>query len=118
MTFLRTSCPCAYSEISCARKVLAVLVEGHGHDTVCGVERLFHTITMVNVNIYVQHSLMVPEARKDLTIKTMIDQVHPNKRVMGISGLPDTQQIMFSKAISLKYQLQFNFDSLISRCKG
>lgn len=71
-----SSCLGTHSEIPCAWEVLPILVEGHGHDTVCGVECLLYAITMVNVNIYVKHSLMVPKARKDVTVKTM-DQMHP-----------------------------------------
>lgn len=50
----------AHPEVSSSREVLSVFMEGHGHDPVCGVEGLFHTISMVNVNINVQHSLVVP----------------------------------------------------------
>lgn len=49
-----------YPQISCAREVLSVLVEGNRHDTVCGVEGFLHTIAMMDVNIYVQDSLVVP----------------------------------------------------------
>lgn len=47
--------------ISGARKELvAILVKGHGHDTVCGEESLLHAITVVNVDIYVQNPGVVP----------------------------------------------------------
>ena len=46
-----------HSEISGAGEVLAVLVEGDGHDPVGGVEGLFDAIAVVNVDIDVQHAL-------------------------------------------------------------
>lgn len=54
-----------YSEIPSAGKVLSVLVEGHSHYPVCCVERLLYPVTMVNVNVYVQHSLVVLEQFQD-----------------------------------------------------
>lgn len=35
-------------------------MEGHGHDPVSGVEGLLHTVSMVDVYVDVQHSLVVP----------------------------------------------------------
>lgn len=35
-------------------------MEGHGHDPVSGVEGLLHTISMMDVYVDVQHSLVVP----------------------------------------------------------
>lgn len=40
-------------QVSSAREVFPILVKGDGHDSVCGVEGLFHSITMVDVNVYV-----------------------------------------------------------------
>lgn len=53
-----------YPEVTGAREVLSILVEGHGHDTVCSVESLFHTISVMDVNIYVQNSLVVSENKR------------------------------------------------------
>lgn len=50
----------AHPEVPGSREVLPVFMEGHGHDPVCGVEGLFHSIPMVNVYINVQHPLVVP----------------------------------------------------------
>lgn len=50
----------AYPQVSCAGEILSVLVEGHGHDTVRGVEGFLHTVSMMDVNIYVQNPLVVP----------------------------------------------------------
>lgn len=50
------------AELASAGEVLAVLVEGNGHDAICGVKRFFDTITMVNINVDVKHSLF--EAQK------------------------------------------------------
>lgn len=52
-----------YPEVTGAREVLAVLVEGHGHDSVRCVESLLHTVPMMDVNVYVQHSLVVSGKR-------------------------------------------------------
>lgn len=49
----------AYPQVACAREVLSILVEGNCHNTVCGVESLLHTIPMMDVNVYVQNSLVV-----------------------------------------------------------
>ena len=45
-----------------AREVLAVLVEGNGHDTVGAVEGFFNTVTVVYVNVDVEHTRV--EAKK------------------------------------------------------
>ena len=44
-------------KISCSREVLSILVERDSHHTVCGVERLLDSISVVNVDVNVQHSL-------------------------------------------------------------
>ena len=51
--------------VACAREKIAVLVEGKGHDTVCGVKGLLHAIPVVNVNIDVQDALMPFEQFED-----------------------------------------------------
>ncbi len=52
-----------YFEVSRPRKVLPVLVEGDCHDSVRGIERLLYTVTMVNVNVNVEHPLMIPNKK-------------------------------------------------------
>jgi small-conductance mechanosensitive channel len=47
------------------REVLAIFVERNGHHTVGGIERFFHTITVMNVNIDIEHSLLVAEELND-----------------------------------------------------
>mmetsp|Transcript_6513 Transcript_6513/g.18748 ORF Transcript_6513/g.18748 Transcript_6513/m.18748 type:complete len:336 (-) Transcript_6513:672-1679(-) len=46
--------PCV---IQCAgaREEVAILVERHGHDAVSGVERLLHPVTVVDVDVHIQH---------------------------------------------------------------
>ena len=44
-------------KISCSREVLSILVERDSHYTVCGVERLLDSISVVNVDVNVQHPL-------------------------------------------------------------
>lgn len=48
-----------YSEVSGTREILSIFVEGHSHDTVSCVEGFLNSITVMNVNINVKHSLMV-----------------------------------------------------------
>ena len=44
-------------KISCSREVLSILVERDSHHTVCGVERLLDSISVVDVDVNVQHPL-------------------------------------------------------------
>lgn len=53
----------AYPQVACAREVLSIFVEGNGHNTVGGVESLLHSVPMMDVNIYVQNSLVVSGKR-------------------------------------------------------
>lgn len=51
---------------TCARKeVISVFVEGHSHDPVSEVEGFLNPITMVDVNINVEHPRMVPRVRTE-----------------------------------------------------
>lgn len=52
-----------HPEVSRAGEVLAVLVEGAGHDAVRRVEGLLHPVAMVDVYVDVQHPLVVPAPR-------------------------------------------------------
>jgi len=45
---------------TCAGKeVVAIFVEGDGHDSICEIERLLYTVAMVNVDVQVQHAWVV-----------------------------------------------------------
>ena len=47
---------------TCSREeVVAILVEGDSHDPVSQVERLLHAVTMMNVDINVQHTRVIPD---------------------------------------------------------
>lgn len=59
MTFSCQVASKAYPQVACAREVLPIFVEGNGHNAVCGVESLLHAIPMMDVNIYVENSLVV-----------------------------------------------------------
>ena len=48
-------------KISCSREVLSILVERDSHHTVCGVEGLLDSISVVDVDVNVQHSLQNQE---------------------------------------------------------
>ena len=50
-----------YSQISRSREVFSVLVEADSHDSVGSVEGLLHSVSVMDVNINVEDSLMVLE---------------------------------------------------------
>mmetsp|Transcript_37357 Transcript_37357/g.77510 ORF Transcript_37357/g.77510 Transcript_37357/m.77510 type:complete len:265 (+) Transcript_37357:434-1228(+) len=52
-------------DITSARKILSKLVERTRHDTVCAVESFFHSITMMNVDINVEHTLVLLQEFKN-----------------------------------------------------
>lgn len=49
-----------HPQVSCSGEVFPVLVKGNSHDSVCGVEGFLHPVTVVDVNVDVQHPLVVP----------------------------------------------------------
>jgi len=49
------------SQFASTREVLSILVEGHSHDSVRGIKGLFDTVTVVNINVDVQHTLIESE---------------------------------------------------------
>lgn len=49
-----------HPQVSGSGEVFPVLVKGNSHDSVCGVEGLLHPVTVVDVNVDVQHPLVVP----------------------------------------------------------
>lgn len=46
-------------------EVLAVLVEGYGHDAIGCVESFFDTIAVVNIDINVENALLEPQELED-----------------------------------------------------
>ena len=40
---------------TCPWEEVTILVEGHSHDAVCGIKGLLHTVTMMYINVDVQH---------------------------------------------------------------
>jgi hypothetical protein len=48
-----------YPQIAGTGKELSVLMEGNGHNTVSGIERFFNAVTMVYIDINVEHSAVV-----------------------------------------------------------
>ena len=51
-----------HPQVTSPRKVFTVLVERHSHDSVSGIEGLLDTITVMNVNVNVENTLVVPES--------------------------------------------------------
>lgn len=56
-------------QVSSTREVFSVFVERYGHDPVCGVEGLLHSIAVVNVDIYVQDPLVIPTQNQKQNLK-------------------------------------------------
>ena len=56
------------AEVAGAGEVFSVLVEADGHHPVRGVERLLDPVTVVNVDIDVEHSLVVLQTRENVYI--------------------------------------------------
>lgn len=46
------------TQLTCTGEVLAVLVERHGHHTICRVKGLFNTIAVMHINVDIQYSLL------------------------------------------------------------
>ncbi|TKC40757.1 hypothetical protein EI555_019403 [Monodon monoceros] len=55
----------ASSAHTAALKAGAPAPPGHSHDSVCGIEGLFHAIAMVNINVNIQHSLVILQQFQD-----------------------------------------------------
>ena len=55
-------------EVASAGEVVSVFVEGESHDSVCRVESLLHAVAMVNINVNIQHSLVVPGKHHQIII--------------------------------------------------
>lgn len=51
----------AHPKVTSSREVLPIFMEGHSHNSVCCVEGLLHSISMVDVYVDVQHPLVVPD---------------------------------------------------------
>ena len=52
-------------ELSGSREELSVLVQGDGHDPVGCVERLLDSVTVMDIDVDVQHSLVVSQKLED-----------------------------------------------------
>ena len=55
----------AYTQLARPGEVLSVLVEANSHDAVGGVERLLDAVTVVHVNVDVQHTCMITKQLQD-----------------------------------------------------
>lgn len=55
----------SHPQVPCSREVLSILVKGHCHHSVSGVEGFLHTISMVNINVDIQDPLVIPRIRKE-----------------------------------------------------
>lgn len=50
----------SHPQVPSSWEIFSIFVEGHGHDPVCGVKSFLHPIPVVDVDVNVQHSLVVP----------------------------------------------------------
>lgn len=64
--FVRDSCingdAITHPEFPCSREELTVLVKADRHDPVRGVERFFHAVAVVNIDIDIQHAIVISNA--------------------------------------------------------
>ena len=52
------------SDFACSGEELPVFVETGRHDSICGIERFFDTVSMMNIDIDIQHSLVISGHKK------------------------------------------------------
>lgn len=56
-----TSANTNVAQLACAREVLAVFMEGDSHYTVGGIEGFLNAVTVMDVDVNVEDSLLVPK---------------------------------------------------------
>ena len=49
----------AYPNFTSSREILPILVKAYGHNSVCCVESLLNTISMMHVDVDVQNTIVV-----------------------------------------------------------
>lgn len=91
-TIILTTVTCAGEE------VVSIFVEGHSHDSVSEVERFLYSVAMVNVNINVQHSRVVPLKRKLKFRKN-------NETIIYISKWSPVQSFDFQKILLVTFNI-------------
>ena len=59
-----------YPQLTGSREILPIFVEAYSHHTIRSVKRLFHSISMMYINIDVQNPIVIPgEDQKDTNEK-------------------------------------------------
>lgn len=76
----------SYPQVTSSWEVLSVLVKWDCHDSVSGVEGFLYTVTMVNVNVHVQHSLVVPDRSHCFLLKKNIYEQGNTKQTFSRNG--------------------------------
>lgn len=61
-------------------------MEGHGHDAVRGIKSLLHAVSVVNINVDVQHSLVIPRRRTESNYCVSSEQ-KPAEQMGGERGI-------------------------------
>lgn len=95
-------------------------MEGHGHDPVCGVKSFLHPIPVVDVDVNVQHSLVVPGKNQNIAfiVYLLPGKTAPEQRETGgehgIQGRKEQKFLLVSlcqiqpiKYILMQFLMQF-----------
>lgn len=93
--------------VTCAgEEVVSIFVEGHGHDSVSEVERFLYSVAMVNVNINVQHSRVVPSKRKPAQFQKLKFKFKKNNEtIICISEWSTVQSFDFQKILLVTFNI-------------
>lgn len=75
-------------QFSGAWEVLSVFVERDGHNPVCGIEGFLDTVSMMDVNVDVEHSLVKAEELDDAENDVCVGLAERRNKAGGAVGLP------------------------------
>jgi hypothetical protein len=89
----------AYSYVAGSREELAILVKANSHDPIRSVERLLDTITMMYINVDVQHPGMISMQLLELISLLKIQNDKPQKLQNTENNIYSNHRHQQSKAI-------------------
>lgn len=52
-----------YPKLPRTRKVFAIFVEADSHNSISRIESLFNPVSVMNIDVYIEHSCMIPAFR-------------------------------------------------------
>ncbi len=61
-----------YPKLTRPREILSVLVEADSHHAVCGIEGLFYSISVMHINVDVEHPCVIAEGAVSDQEKTRV----------------------------------------------